>query len=122
MHSTQSDGSSMKEHIEAAEASPFAAFVPRMEEESDIVDKYENPPSLPAQAYDAWSYFLRLHATRQVGGLGGFSAISYQEILAFITVTGTVMETWELELINAFDREWMHIAAENSKKEVKNTA
>lgn len=65
------------------------------------------PPILPNAAQFAWSYFLRLHQTRQQGEFGGFSAISYQEMLAFFTLEDTLPESYELELIRIWDKMWL---------------
>lgn len=75
------------------------------------------PPQLPNAALFAWSYFMRLHQTRQSGGFGGFSAISYQEMLAFFTLEQTFPEPYELELIRVWDR--MMIEHYNKKHEDK---
>jgi hypothetical protein len=75
------------------------------------------PPILPMAAHFAWSYFLRLSQTRQSGGFGGFSAISYQEMLAFFTLEQTFPEPYELELIRVWDR--MMIEHYNKKQEDK---
>lgn len=58
---------------------------------------------LPSSAQYAWTYFLRLHQTRQQGGLGGFSMITYQEMLAFFTLEQVFPEPYELELIRVWD-------------------
>lgn len=71
------------------------------------------PPTLPLAAQFAWTYFLRLHNTRQQGGFGGFFAISYQEMLAFFTLEQIAPEPYELELIRVWDK----IALEHSAKQ-----
>lgn len=76
-------------------------------------DQEIEPPTLPSAAQYAWTYFLRLHQTRQSGGFGGFFAISYQEMLAFFTLENTYPEPYELELIRVWDR----LALEHSYKE-----
>lgn len=76
-------------------------------------DQEIEPPTLPSAAQYAWTYFLRLHQTRQSGGFGGFFAISYQEMLAFFTLENTSPEPYELELIRVWDR----LALEHSYKE-----
>ena len=76
-------------------------------------DTESEPPILPTSAQFAWTYFLRLHQTRQSGGFGGFCAISYQEMLAFFTLEGVYPEPYELELIRVWDR----IALEHFSKE-----
>lgn len=76
-------------------------------------DTESEPPILPTSAQFAWTYFLRLHQTRQSGGFGGFFAISYQEMLAFFTLENTFPESYELELIRVWDR----LALEHMHKE-----
>jgi hypothetical protein len=73
------------------------------------------PPQLPNAALFAWSYFMRLHQTRQSGGFGGFSAISYQEMLAFFTLEQTFPEPYELELIRLWDNMWLKHYNKQSK-------
>jgi len=114
----QSDGSTVKEHIEAAKESPFAAMLG--EEQKLIQEDLESePPILPTSAQFAWTYFLRLHQTRQSGGFGGFFAISYQEMLAFFTLESTFPESYELELIRVWDKlalEHMHKEQQKASK------
>lgn len=59
-------------------------------------DQDIEPPTLPNAAQYAWTYFLRLHQTRQTGGFGGFFAISYSEMLAFFTLENIQPEPYEL--------------------------
>ena len=111
-----SGGATQKEHLEAAAENPFAALLGEEQKiQASSIDT--TPPSLPASAQFAWSYFLRLNQTRQVGGLGGFCSISYQEMLAFFTLEGTTPESYELELIRVWDK----IALEHFAKEQKHT-
>lgn len=81
--------------------------------QEQIRHQEQEPPTLPLAAQYAWTYFLRLHNTRQAGGFGGFFAISYQEMLAFFTLEQVTPEPYELELIRVWDR----IALEHSAKE-----
>lgn len=103
----------MKEHVEAATASPFAALVGEEQKALIQQDQESEPPTLPVAAQFAWTYFLRLHNTRQSGGFGGFFAISYQEMLAFFNLEQTFPEPYELELIRVWDK----LALEHSYKE-----
>lgn len=77
----------------------------------------EEPPLLPSAAKFAWSYFMRLNQTRQVGGFGGFFAINYQEMWAFFQLEQVMPEPYELELI----RIWDGIALKHLNKEKKKT-
>ena len=78
------------------------------------------PPILPMAAHFAWSYFLRLNQTRQSGGFGGFSAISYQEMLAFFTLEDVLPEPYELELIRVWDKVWLEHHNKEKEKASKN--
>ena len=102
----------MKEHIQAASDSPFAAAAPQVEMLEEIA---EEPPSLPDAVKFAWSYFLRLNRTRQSGGLGGFSAISHQEMLAYFALEQVVPDPWEVEMI----RQWDDIALRHFSEEAE---
>lgn len=90
------------------------------EEQKLIQEDIESePPILPTSAQFAWTYFLRLHQTRQSGGFGGFFAISYQEMLAFFTLESTFPESYELELIRVWDKlalEHMHKEQQKASK------
>lgn len=77
------------------------------------------PPILPSAAQFAWTYFLRLNQTRQTGGFGGFSAISYQEMLAFFTLEDVLPEPYELELIRVWDRVWLEHQNKEQEKASK---
>lgn len=88
-------------------------MVPQAEEA--LEEAVDEPPSLPDAVKFAWSYFLRLNRTRQTGGLGGFSAISHQEMLAYFTLEQTIPETWEVELI----RQWDDIALKHFSEEAE---
>lgn len=107
----------MKDHIEAANASPFAAAAQLGEKQKAFIQEEQEsePPTLPIAARFAWVYFLHLHNTRQSGGFGGFFAINYQEMLAYFTLEQITPEPYEIELIRVWDR----IALEHSNKEPK---
>lgn len=81
----------------------------------------QEPPSLPEAALYAWSYFLKLNQTRQIGGFGGFSAISYQEMLAYFTLDQSYPESWEIDLIKEFDRVALEVLNKDLSKDTKGT-
>lgn len=93
--------------------SPFLSALPVLKKQ--VEEKQQDPPKLPASANYAWSYFLRLNQTRQSSGLGGFSFISYQEMLAYFTLERIAPEPYELELI----RVWDGIACEHYQSKTK---
>lgn len=113
------DGGTKLQHIEAAIDSPFAAMLSGTQAQQLEELKQEEPPSLPEAAVYAWSYFLKLNQTRQIGGFGGFSAISYQEMLAYFTLDQSYPESWEVELIKEFDRVALEILNKDIAKGVK---
>lgn len=110
----EKDGSTTHDHIQAAQANPFAAALstPLVEE---II---EEPPILPEFAMYAWSYFLRLNKTRQLGGMGGFCAITHQEMLAFFTLEQDWPQPYEVELIRQFDSIALEHYAEQQKRDM----
>lgn len=117
-NSRKSDGATQIEHLETAIESPFAALMSE-EQKAQASSIDIKPPTLPASAQFAWSYFLRLNQTRQVGGFGGFCAISYQEMLAFFTLEGVEPEGYELELIRIWDRIALEHFAKEQEKQTK---
>jgi len=115
----QDDGATVGEHIEAAKASPFAVTL--IKEQELLQEEIDSePPILPISAQFAWTYFLRLHQTRQQGGFGGFFAISYQEMLAFFTLEQVFPEPYELELIRVWDKIAIEHEAKEQQKRNKN--
>lgn len=77
------------------------------------------PPELPEAAQYAWVYFLHLNQTRQTGGFGGFSFITYQEKLAYFTLEGIQPEPFELELLKAWDKVAYEAYAKKEKSKEK---
>ena len=93
----------MAEHFEAAKSNAFTSLLSKEQKiQQEIVES--EPPELPSAATYAWTYFLRLHQTRQPTGFGGFCAITYQEMLAFFTLEQSEPEAYELELIRVWDK------------------
>ena len=99
--------------MESAKNNPFFAFSKDAQKIQEA--KESEPPTLPSAAEFAWTYFLRLNQTRQSGGLGGFCAITYQEMLAFFTLEGTYPLPYELELIRVWDK----LCVDHNRKELE---
>lgn len=64
-----------------------------------------------------WSWFLRL-SNRRPSGMG-VSAIPYSEMLAFFELIGVVPESYEIDVIEAFDRIAMKYFSEQHEKDQK---
>jgi len=102
------------EHIEAAKTNAFTSILSKEQKiQQDLI--CTEPPELPSAATYAWTYFLRLHQTRQPTGFGGFCAITYQEMFAFFTLEQSEPEPYELELIRVWDK----IALEHLSKQTE---
>jgi len=80
-------------------------------EELDDVDD-EDMPILAARAWQGWQH---LHQARGSNGYGPMP-ISFTEVHAFAALSGIGLLPWEVELIRAFDGEYMRITAERSEK------
>jgi len=102
-NSKQSDGSTLKEHIENASSNPFAGSMLAVK---NLEDKINESPILPVQAQIIWSYFLRLHGQRRSGGMG-VSCLCYSDILSFCKLHKIKLHPWELELITEFDKKFL---------------
>lgn len=116
MGARQEDGSSLKDHIESAKNNPFAKLTPKPKAE-EVLE--EQPPMLPDAAAYVWTYFVRLHARRSQAGMGGFLALSYQEMVAFEQLEQIKLEHWEIMLIEAVDRKFLEIYHEQQEQEQK---
>ena len=102
-NSKQSDGATLKEHIENASNNPFANGKLAIKHNDDEIIK---PLILPVQAHIAWSHFLRLHGQRRSGGMG-VSCLCYSDILSFCELHKIKLSPWELELITEFDKAFL---------------
>lgn len=114
MGGRQKDGASLQQHMEKAQASPFAA--PALIQA--IEDEVETAPMLPEAAAFVWSFFLKLHQQRPSGGMG-VSCLSFTDIDSFCRLTKMELESFELDLILAFDRCFLTSYYEQQEKEHK---
>ena len=67
-----------------------------------VPKELEDLVELPDCMREYWSWFLRLSNRRPQGM--GVSSILYSEMLAFFELIGVVPESYEIEVIEAFDR------------------
>ena len=67
---------------------------------------------MPADGAHVWAWFLELSAGRGSNGFGP-NPISYLDLLAWSTLTGTITRPAEIEAIMAVDRAWMMQQAAN---------
>lgn len=66
----------------------------------------EGGPELPPDGAHVWSWFLELNAARGSGGFGP-ACISYVDVLAWTTLSGTLIRPSEVAAIMAIDRAWL---------------
>ncbi len=78
----------------------------------------EPEPDHPDLVIHIWAWFLDLHAARAGGGMGP-SGITYEAILAYQQVTGTIIRPWEARAIKAIDGEYLAIVAETQEERRK---
>ncbi|MGE4043588.1 MAG: hypothetical protein AB7F35_01950 [Acetobacteraceae bacterium] len=63
-------------------------------------------PELPADGAHLWEWFLELCAGRGSNGFGP-NPISWLDLLAWTTLTGTITRPAEIEAIMTLDRSWI---------------
>lgn len=91
MNAVQSDGATLRQHLEAVE---------KMTKRKP--EQLQNAPELPLSCLQVWNFFTQLNATRTSAGFGA-NPIQYSEILAFFTLEGYDPEAWEIDLIRKLD-------------------
>lgn len=87
-----SDGTTLRDHLE-------------------VVQRMTNKPqpelqtgNIPDCVKHVWYWFLRLNAKRTSSGMGSANPITYTEIKSFFELEGIVPESWEMSLLERFDR------------------
>lgn len=73
-----------------------------------VLDDLVGPP-MPPVAVRAWQVFADLSGTRS-GGMGGIAAISYTEMVAYQTMTGTRLTPLDVALVREADGAFLAIA------------
>lgn len=114
----QKDGSSLKEHVEAAQNNPFAAALPKADVVLKSLEEESSSPLLPEAVSLLWTYFIRLHQQRASGGMG-LSCLSYTDIKAFCDLNDIRLFPWEVDLITALDRAFLTQHYEDQERESK---
>jgi len=66
-------------------------------------------PEFPFPLSNIWSAFIDLSSTRGQGFSGPLH-ITYNEIKAYMELTGTELRPWEVEVIKGLDRVYMKVA------------
>ncbi len=61
-----------------------------------------------------WEWFCRLSGARQITEFGP-GALSYQEIMAWTKLTGTEIESWEVEALKMIDAVYLKQAFKKGK-------
>lgn len=96
-------GGSLKEHLDLVNKWGFGK------------DKLLEPPvEFPPQAAHLWRCFNRITMGRQAGP-GFLQAITYQEILAFVTLLDVTLWPWEVHLIKALDMLYLRLGTSNDR-------
>lgn len=99
LNARQSDGATLREHLEVASA--------RRIHHPLLTDQ----PELPAELEELWREFTDLHSSRGAG-LAGPLPITFADIDVYQRVTGTPLKQWEIEAIRRADRAFFESCAE----------
>ena len=73
-------------------------------------------PVLPAALSYLWNHFAMLHRTRGSNGFGP-NPISWSEMKAYVEMTGSRLEPWEVEAIRQLDEEFLTSMVEEHQQE-----
>lgn len=91
-------------------------FVLEMAREGIELDEEDAPVELESDlAYDVLDVFWRLHNARGSGGFGP-TAISYQDLVAFVQMTGEQLGPWLVDQIRSLDNLFLSAIAESHKR------
>ena len=71
-------------------------------------------PPLPPVAVRAWEVFSQVSGTRS-SGMGGIGAITYTELLAYQTLTGTTLTPLDVALVREADQAFLSFALARMK-------
>lgn len=69
-------------------------------------------PPFPAPLKHLWAAFLALHQGRTYS-MGGPNPLTYESILAWVTLTGTDLSAWDVEVIKTLDMIWLKAMSED---------
>lgn len=102
LNQKQSDGKTLREHLQAVEQSTG-----RRTPELDV-------PELAAECRGVWSLFIELHARRAEGF--GPAIIDEARLFHWQRLHGIQLNPWEIEAIFALDLAWRESVAESQDK------
>ncbi|MFZ6655939.1 phage tail assembly chaperone [Undibacterium sp. TJN19] len=104
----QKDGKTLRWHLEVAHGSiahlsesDQVQYIPQ--EIRSFWDMYVRPVTVPIELEYLWHWFLDLHHSRGNNGMGP-AVITFQDMQAWMQVTGRKPERFELDAIRALDR------------------
>jgi len=99
----QDDGCTLREHMMAYERAA-----------GEVHDFMEDAPILPRGLIPLWVDFIDLHGSRGAG-MAGPARITFGDILAWQTVTGAALDSWELSAIRKADDAFIAHCAKDAK-------
>jgi len=77
-------------------------------------DFMEDAPTLPRGLAPLWNDFIDLHSSRGVG-MAGPARITFADIAAWQSVTGSPLEAWEVNAIRKADDAYLATVAKANK-------
>ena len=105
MDCAQSDGATLREHLEAVER--------KTGKRAKELDECE----IPEEVAHIWEWFLALCATRTSNGFGLKNPIQYAEMLAWSALKGFDLHQFEIVAIRALDQLYLTMATGDARKE-----
>jgi hypothetical protein len=97
------EGKTIRQHLESVH-----------EQTGEAPEELELPP-FPEVLRNVWSKFLDVHRGRTYGTMG-VNPLSYQDLLAWMTVSGEALSGWEIDVVLRLDRLWMKSVNDDSKE------
>jgi len=79
-----------------------------------VQPELERAKDIPQEVQYVWNWFKELHNTRSSNGFSA-NALTYQEILAWATLTGRNPDAWEVQLIKYLDMQFLLSRIDNNK-------
>ena len=97
------DGKTIRQHLESVH-----------EQTGDAPEELELPP-FPEVLRNVWSKFLDVHRGRTCGTMG-VNPLSFQDLLAWMSVSGEALSGWEVDVVLRLDRLWMKSIHDESEE------
>lgn len=85
---------------------PLRAHLEHLERVTGEEDPELRIPPFPEPIRRLWNKFLSLHEGRTYG-INGVNPISYADIDAWMRVTNSCLDQWEVEAIFKIDKAWL---------------